>query len=86
MSLSEVPYRVDVAAAEVVRLALSTLASALAQAAELESRTYRCGTCRSGRSVMQANGWHSERLGPALCAALRKEGTTKRHAVGCECI
>eukprot|EP00439_Symbiodinium_sp_Y106_P086989 s121_g37.t2 len=46
---------------EVVRLALSTLASALAQ----------------------ANGWHSERLGPALCAALRKEGTTKRPLAAC---
>ena len=28
--------------------------------------------------MMQANGGHSERLGPALCAALRKEGATKR--------
>lgn len=46
---------------EVVRLALSTLASALAQ----------------------ANGGHSERLGPALCAALRKEGTTKRPLAAC---
>ncbi|CAE7408438.1 exgA [Symbiodinium necroappetens] len=46
---------------EVVRLALSTLASALAQ----------------------ANGGHSERLGPALCAALRKEGATKRPLAAC---